>query len=649
MNNISHLLPNQAPQSWDQSRLEAGLTELTQLWRRYQAEPTRDARELFIELYNKLKRVPEALLCSVAEAAPENGAPALILGLHHSANADDLRGTCTVDQISQATWHNIGKELESAQPWLRRAIELRFAPGAALRALMRAEQIQGSRTAAERLFQEVLSIAPDWLPAWIAIQGVREPRWGGSVKDMDALLTLSQQRLSKPDQIALVAHHWWWRANYTRIWDEEPETALSYADTGLKLDLNNADRAMLLNEKGTILASLDRLTEAVTVTRQATELDREAEYYEQLGRYAYRAKDYQTAIAAREAGAAMEGPDAYDCAYRLGDMFAYDSELTEVAKDRSRAVAAYERAVVLAPDDSARRRNLNAIGLEWVETEPKDEARAIAAYSAGVALGDRYSARNLANLLMKKDGDPVAAQQANAALRVAARHGSLPSMRTLVERLRNGIGEPPAPEEAAQWERAIAYYGDSEALQALAKERLDKGERQAGEVSAWLAACEGTQHCQAVIELADGLAGHRFGFSKPDLALEMIDTVEDDPNELSTDFHLSRVLLVYNKLPASERNARSLSRDLRTLRKNAKASIAYADDPTAKEDLRATMKQALPKYTAIVADIEDLLTQLKGGRRAEFFWDWFGGPVGWLLRPKPTDETRPNLARSTWR
>lgn len=628
---------------------DSALADLEKLWADYVADENDATRKAFVDAADALALAPYDVLAAAA-AQTERGAAQLALALHHCAKANTHRGTTTVDRVSRKDWQAIEFHQQAAEPLLRRAIELRFAPGMALAALMRREQINGSRSAAERLFDEVLEIAPRWLPAWRSIQGVREPRWGGTVKDMDALLDIAPKHLATPDVAILSANHWWWRANYTSTWDDDAKAALPMIERGLALDVPPRIRAWLLDEKGAILSRMDRDAEAAQVTREAVALEpADAEYHHHLAQRLRWSGNLDAAAGAYADGAALDGEHAYECARALGDLYAYDSKTEGVPRDRTRAVGGYERARELAADDATRARCLNWIGLEWSEVEPHDYARADTAFAQAAALGDRYAARNLALMLKRTHADDADAQRrVTELLTVAASGGSVASMRDLAERHEAGTGCSADAQASAAWRRKAAVHGDVASLGAQADAHAAERDAARAEAAAWLAMAESGSDTVPVRVLVNALLEGRYGNADHVAALGIVQQVLGSEERADADLAISKTVLDYNALAPKQRDPKSTLAALRSIRKTVDGYIKSAQTGKGEDHVVAYAKLHEARFRALSAELGELIRTMPGNTWGAFFWNWFGGPLRWIINMFRGARAWPAIRRPNW-
>lgn len=642
MDEASHI---HSPTAEGLDALEADWQALTQ------SGYDRARRRGFADKAERLADLATEQLQSLRAAKPDKPSLALVLGLHHANLADAARGRGTVDTISDEGWRTIHGHLAAAAPYLDQAVADGFGPGMALAARMRAEQIQGSRTAAERLFEEVLRKDPHWLPAWLQILGVREPRWGGAVKDMDALLTLAETHLDPADRLALRAQYWWWRGNYAATWEGEPEAGLNLLDKGLALPLDGEDRAMLLREKGAILYRQDRDAEAVAVTREAVGLHRTARSLQELGERAYWAGDLATAVVAWQDGSWLEGEDAVSCARELGDLFCYNAKVKGLDRDRPRAVVAYERGVELAANDEERGEFLNRVGLEWAWVDPIDLDKAQIAFTAAMACGNGYAGSNLAHLLKRALAEPTQAdeERINAGFRFAASKGNVRAMLLLADRLREGKGRETSEGEAGAWDNEAARHGSVPALHAMTGRHLEAGDAARAGVSAWLAGCEEEAgETWGTDDLVRHLASGRIGPARQDIVLALLRSNDGDDREADDATRLHRLVLEYNAAVPAGRDASGVYKALKALDRRWRKMERHAEAPGGDLAEKGALMMLLHRLEPYRPEIEALCRQLQPARRSEFFWGWFGGPLGWLLRPKPSAENRPDLRFGQW-
>ncbi len=472
-------------QAGDDAAVEAQARGLIDAYRAHPGAEQQEAWERFIDCCAELD---DTLIEAWLVRAPASGVANLARGMQLSRQARAARGTCTADQVDGEQWRTTDRHYASARSHLLQAIDAGMPAGIALTALIEREQVMGSRTAAERYFAQMLEQDPQWLGGWRQIQGVREPRWGGSVADMDALLAQSREVLVAPEQAArLEAIHWWWRGSYVWHWEDDAQQALRYLDKGLEIAWHPRGIAQIQEYRAYALKALERIEEAIAAWRAASEKEPDnAEYLFRLGVVLDEQGRLAEAMAPVERGAALDGEYAYWCSRFLAISWRDGGQ--GVAADMQRALPWYAKA--LEQTDEPEKKAEMACAMADIHAGRQAFDEAARCFHQAIEWGSADAPCRLAGLLEQRgavdgQGDDVHESWRDEIVRLyrlAAERGQKEASGKLHAYLRAHADGDPALQEEMLMQAAAS--GDGEAARVVAKRCLERGETRQAEL--WL-------------------------------------------------------------------------------------------------------------------------------------------------------------------
>lgn len=437
------------------------------------------------------------------EELPDSAVAHLALGLRLTREARAARGTRTADQVSAEQWERVNAGYDAARDHLLRALELGAPAGMALTCLMEREQIQGSRTAAERYFSRLLTEDPQWFDGWLAIQSVREPRWGGNLADMEALLEQADGVLESATQRQrLRSVHGWWRGSYLYHWESDYPQALRALDEALALAVMPKGVGEIQEYRAYVLKELERPEAALSAWEAAVAADPDsAEYRFRIGVTLDEAGRLPEALPHVERGAELGGEYGYWCARFLG--ISWWEGQGGVPRDAERALHWYARALALA--DQAERRADMACAAASIHAAENAPQVAEPLYRQACMEGSAEAPRRLAALLAERDGDDQH-EEVVRLYRLAVERGQAAAATELLEYLqRSGTQNAELLSEARQ---RAAESGDGKAVRAMARDCWERG--RTTDALLWLA--QGALHStDCAYALGRGFAEGWFG------------------------------------------------------------------------------------------------------------------------------------------
>ncbi len=448
----------------------------------YRAHPGAEQQEAWERFIDCCAALDDAVIEAWLARVPACGVANLARGLQLSRQARAARGTCTVDQVDSEQWQATDRNYTNARDHLLKAIDAGMPAGIALAALIEREQVMGSRTAAERYFAQMLEQDPQWLGGWRQIQGVREPRWGGSVADMDALLAQSRQVLAVPEQVTrLEATHWWWRGSYTWHWEDDAEQALRYLDKGLGIAWHPRGIAQIQEYRAYALKALERPEEAIAAWHAASEKELDnAEYLFRLGVALDEQGRLTEAMASVERGAVLGGEYAYWCSRFLAISWRDGGQ--GITADAQRALSWYGKA--LEQTDEPEKKAEMACAMADIHAGRQAFDEAARCFRQAIEWGSADAPCRLAGLLEQGSAvDEAGRDEIIRLYRLAIERGQQEAPAKLHAYLRAHANGDPALLEEMLLEAAAS--GDGEAVRAVAKRCLERGEARQAEL--WLA------------------------------------------------------------------------------------------------------------------------------------------------------------------
>jgi tetratricopeptide (TPR) repeat protein len=576
-------------------RFAALETHLDALIAAYRRAPDSEAQDALSAAGKNFDQGSLAVIDRWRAERPDSALAMLACGLAHTDAARAARGGGSANQVSGDQWRLVERHFKEAEQHLRPLLDderSRVPAGILLDALIVREQISGSRTRAEKFFARMLERDPHWLDGWRRIQAIRDPRWGGSQQDMEALLDLARQKLPERAARDLAAMHWWWRGSYAYGWADDARSALTFLEKGLALAERSRTRGQLQEYRAYAFADLKQTDEELAAWQAAVAENPGAEYYCRYGWALEEAGKMPEAIAAKEEGARLDGEYAATCAIWLGATF-HDgrSGAHPELSDHARAIVWLERAMAVGTKEQYSEA-ANMLGLIYFESDDrKDLAKAEQLFRQASDSGDHayagYGAYNLARLLDEQGKSA----EALACYRLAASRGHEASTRIVGSRL----GEM-TDDDAEAWLLAAVANNVISAHIDLARRRLRQGRVAEAEILLWQGAAypAGTR---AAYVLGRALLEGRLGdVPDPEAAYQLLSTAsgsKDFDVDCYADFFLTFYVAVHEKFcRVSWLEYRGIRKCFITIKKRFKKQPELASDAQ-RQELTALMHQLL--------------------------------------------------------
>ncbi|MCL2310514.1 MAG: DUF4034 domain-containing protein [Proteobacteria bacterium] len=566
-------------------------THLNERIAAYRRAPDGEAQDALNEAFKTFNDKSLEAVARWRAERPDSALARLACGLAHNEAAIAARGECSVDQVSSDQWRAVEQHFKEAKQLLLPLLDDEHSglpAGIVLSDLIVQEQISGSRTRAEKYFAQMLERDPHWLLGWRRIQGIREPRWGGSWQDMEALLDLARQKLPEHAVRYLTAIHWWWRGSYAYHWEDDAKSALKYLDKGLALAEHPRVRGQIQEYRAYAFDELKQADQALAAWQAAVSEDPSAAYCYHYGRALEEAGKMSGAIAAMEQGARFDGEYAGYCAAWLGATFCDGNNGAHPEQiDHARAIPWLERGIAIGEGDHDTAANY--LGLIYFESEGRqDLAKAEQLFRQASDAGNHYGAYNLARLL---DGQGKRAE-ALAFYRLAATRGHEWSARIVGSRI-----DEMADDEAEAWLQDAVEHHIISAYIDLARRRFQQGRVEEAEALLWQGAAHPSGTRVAYVLGRALLEGRLGNAPDPERAYQVLHTALNskgfDTSDIYADFFLTLDIATYEKYcRASWSDYNGARKNFYTLRKYFKKPHLAND--AQRQELAALM-QRLPR------------------------------------------------------
>ncbi|MNZ24380.1 Tetratricopeptide repeat protein [compost metagenome] len=483
----------------------------------YRGQPGGPQQEAWGQFVQDCARLPEEHLQRWLQEDPQSGLAYLALGVQHSDMASNARGAGLAGDVSSEQWQAVDHHFGLARGHLLSAIELGVPAGLPLNMLMQREQIRGSRTAGERYFRQMLDGDPQWLDGWLRIQGIREPRWGGSLSDMEALLVQAREVLKDAAQLArLEGTHYWWLGSYAYHFDDDPEQALQHLQCALEKSDHPQLLASIHEYRAYCLKQLEHPEEAILAWRAALAcLPESSEYRFRLALALDEQGRPSDALEHAESGSDGEGEYAYWSSRLLG-MIWLDGE-GDLRVDAERALAWFRKAQTQA--DDAEKGAEMTLRIADILRSRGDVTEAADAYRQAADMGSASAPRCLADLLRQQGGAERHAEIVDL-YRLASERGDGEAAKAWLDYLR-GYPQCDPTELDACLEQA-AQNGDADAARMLARHSWERNEPLQAEL--WLAQAA-LKSSDCAYALGRGLSEGWFGQVEHHQAYQLFDAM----------------------------------------------------------------------------------------------------------------------------
>ncbi len=483
----------------------------------YRQQPGRQTCDQISRLYRQLTEAAQDQDLAAVEAwlasRPDSGWAHAVAGLLHTDIARETRGASTSGGVSEQDWAQIRKHYDLAEPLLRRSMALGVPAGRQLEALMQRQQVIGQQTEAERLFGELREVDPQWYGGWRTMQAIKEPRWGGSVPEMQALLDEARSGLQDPQSVTdLEASHHWWVGSYAYSFREDSEQALQHYQQALSFAATPPVVGQIHHYRALALRDLDRLAEATDAWRAAVAADPDAEYFYELARSLVKQEKLDEAEQFFRVAIDKGGTYGYWSARYL----AYDLGQGDdgFRCDPLEAIRLYEVANQLARGTAQQIPCLVATAYLLRSTEAHgDRPRAAELFRQAYGLGDLRAMVILGDMQREAEIEGGATAAFESYQLAAEQEDSLAQER-LGFCLLEGQGCEPSIEAGRHWLEKAGMQGSQAALRWLVQDAFSRGDRTRTEILLWQA-CSKQDAYMAGYTLARGLIEGWFG--APDL------------------------------------------------------------------------------------------------------------------------------------
>jgi len=224
--------------------------------------------------FRKVPRSGESALNEWVGKYPASYAALVARGSYYHAQGLDARGTAFLKDTPDENVEAMRVYLSKARRDLERSLKLTQKPYLSRLLLMSLTRTAGSRRGAKAQYGEAVKLAPQSVELRLAYMSSLEPRWGGSLAEMEAFAAESRTQLKDPDAAARVtaripayrAHERQREKDFTQALQLYDESIALYAD------------ARALCERSYVLSQLKRDAEAFADVKLALSKVRDIHY-----------------------------------------------------------------------------------------------------------------------------------------------------------------------------------------------------------------------------------------------------------------------------------------------------------------------------------------------------------------------------------
>ena len=241
----------------------------------FEADPDTSRRlENAFGAFRKVPRSGEAALNEWVGKYPASYAALVARGSYYHAQGLDARGTAFIKDTPDENVEAMRFYLSKARRDLERSLKLTQKPYLSRLLLMSITRTAGSRRGAKAHYLEAARLAPQSVELRLAYMSSLEPRWGGSLAEMEAFAAESRAQLKDPESVARLAA----RVPAYRAHERGREKDLAQA-----LQLYNESIALYadartLCERSYVLSQLKRDAEAFADVKLALSKVRDIRY-----------------------------------------------------------------------------------------------------------------------------------------------------------------------------------------------------------------------------------------------------------------------------------------------------------------------------------------------------------------------------------
>jgi Zn-dependent protease with chaperone function/TPR repeat protein len=224
--------------------------------------------------FRKVPRSGEAALDEWVGKHPASYAALVARGSYYHAQGLDARGTAFIKDTPDENIEAMRVYLSKARRDLERSLKLTQKPYLSRLLLMSITRAAGSRRGAKAQYVEAAKLAPQSVELRLAYMSSLEPRWGGSLAEMEAFAAESRAQLKDPESAARVAARIPAYRAHERGREKDLAQALQFYDESIAL---YAD-ARALCERSYVLSQLKRDAEAFADVKLALSKARDIRY-----------------------------------------------------------------------------------------------------------------------------------------------------------------------------------------------------------------------------------------------------------------------------------------------------------------------------------------------------------------------------------
>lgn len=224
--------------------------------------------------FRKVPRSGEAALTEWVGKYPASYAALVARGSYYYAQGLDARGTAFIKDTPDESVEAMRAYMAKARRDLERSLKLTQKPYLSRLLLMSVTRIAGGRRGAKAQYTEAVKLAPQSVELRLAYLSSLEPRWGGSLAEMEAFAAESRAQLKDPESAARVAARIPAYRAYERQQEKDFTQALQLYDESIAL---YAD-ARALCERSYVLSQLKRDAEAFADVKLALSKVRDIRY-----------------------------------------------------------------------------------------------------------------------------------------------------------------------------------------------------------------------------------------------------------------------------------------------------------------------------------------------------------------------------------
>jgi Zn-dependent protease with chaperone function/TPR repeat protein len=224
--------------------------------------------------FRKVPRSGEAALNEWVEKHPASYAALVARGSYYYAQGLDARGTAFLKDTPDENIEAMRVYMSKARRDLERSLKLTQKPYLSRLLLMSVTRTAGGRRGVKAQYVEAVKLAPQSVELRLAYMSSLEPRWGGSLAEMEVFAAESRAQLKDPDAAARVAARIPAYRAHERQREKDFIQALQLYDESIAL----YGDARALCERSYVLSQLKRDAEAFADVKLALSKVRDIRY-----------------------------------------------------------------------------------------------------------------------------------------------------------------------------------------------------------------------------------------------------------------------------------------------------------------------------------------------------------------------------------